>query len=169
MNKQQESYAAFMESVCNTFNCPEALPALKEGFRAFCEAGSTSTDSTSTVSDIPLDNNEIIQLLVNSLKSRIKGAVEIKQVEAPAEYPDRLVFEIYLDGTLLIWVWARQVYSEYEKGYVIDMSWSKFGGGASGYTITVPSNELEIDEAARQIANDVNEIIETIADSGASI
>ena len=147
-----------MESVCNKFNCPEALPALKEGFRAFCEA-----DSTSTVSDIPLDNNEIIQILVNSLKSRIKGAVEIKQVEAPAEYPDRLVFEIYLDGTLLIWVWVRQVYSEYEKGYVIDVSWSKFGGGASGYTITVPSNELEIDDAARQIAIDVNEIIETTA------
>lgn len=38
MNTYQKSYATFMESVCNQFNCREALPALKEGFKAFCEA-----------------------------------------------------------------------------------------------------------------------------------
>lgn len=38
MNTYQKSYAAFMESVCNQFNCRKALPALKEGFKAFCEA-----------------------------------------------------------------------------------------------------------------------------------
>ena len=32
------TYSAFIESVCNRFNCLEALPALKEGFKAFCEA-----------------------------------------------------------------------------------------------------------------------------------
>ena len=37
MNTYQKSYTAFMESVCNKFNCPDALPALKEGFKAFCE------------------------------------------------------------------------------------------------------------------------------------
>ena len=38
MNNYQKSYTAFMESVCNKFNCKEALPALNEGFKAFCEA-----------------------------------------------------------------------------------------------------------------------------------
>ena len=38
MNAYQKSYAAFMESVCNQFNCREAFPALNEGFKAFCEA-----------------------------------------------------------------------------------------------------------------------------------
>lgn len=38
MATKQESYRAFMESVCNKFNCKEALPALTEGFNAFCEA-----------------------------------------------------------------------------------------------------------------------------------
>lgn len=38
MNTYQKSYAAFMESVCTQFNCRKALPALKEGFKAFCEA-----------------------------------------------------------------------------------------------------------------------------------
>ena len=38
MATNQESYRAFMESVCNKFNCKEALPALTEGFNAFCEA-----------------------------------------------------------------------------------------------------------------------------------
>lgn len=37
MNTYQKSYTAFMESVCNKFNCPDALPALEEGFKAFCE------------------------------------------------------------------------------------------------------------------------------------
>lgn len=37
MNTYQKSYTAFMESVCDKFNCPDALPALKEGFKAFCE------------------------------------------------------------------------------------------------------------------------------------
>ena len=38
MNKNQQKYTAFMESVCKQFDHPEMLPALKEGFKAFCEA-----------------------------------------------------------------------------------------------------------------------------------
>lgn len=38
MNKIQQKYNAFMESVCAQFNCKQALPALKQGFKAFCEA-----------------------------------------------------------------------------------------------------------------------------------
>lgn len=44
MKKYQQVYAAFMESVCNKFNCREALPALNKGFRAFCEASDTDYD-----------------------------------------------------------------------------------------------------------------------------
>lgn len=44
MNKNQHKYTAFMESVCKEFNCPEMLPALNAGFKAFCEA---------TVADLP--------------------------------------------------------------------------------------------------------------------
>ena len=36
--RQKKIYTAFMESVCKEFNCMPALPALKEGFRALCEA-----------------------------------------------------------------------------------------------------------------------------------
>lgn len=43
MNTNQKKYTAFMESVCDKFNCTEMLPALTEGFKAFCEA--TSKDS----------------------------------------------------------------------------------------------------------------------------
>ena len=32
------TYSAFIESVCNQFDCREALPALQEGFKAFCES-----------------------------------------------------------------------------------------------------------------------------------
>lgn len=35
---QKKIYTAFMESVCKEFKCMPALPALKEGFRALCEA-----------------------------------------------------------------------------------------------------------------------------------
>jgi len=38
MNANQKKYTAFMESVCKEFNCPEMLPALTAGFKAFCEA-----------------------------------------------------------------------------------------------------------------------------------
>ena len=38
MNTNQKKYTAFMESVCKEFNCPEALPALNAGFKAFCES-----------------------------------------------------------------------------------------------------------------------------------
>ena len=43
MNTYQKYYMAFMESVCKQFNCPEALPALTEGFKDLCEA--TAKDS----------------------------------------------------------------------------------------------------------------------------
>ena len=38
MNKNQQKYTAFMESVCKEFNCPEVLPALNAGFKALCES-----------------------------------------------------------------------------------------------------------------------------------
>jgi hypothetical protein len=38
MNTNQQKYTAFMESVCKEFNCPDMLPALNAGFKAFCEA-----------------------------------------------------------------------------------------------------------------------------------
>jgi hypothetical protein len=38
MNTNQKKYTAFMESVCKEFHCPEMLPALNAGFKAFCEA-----------------------------------------------------------------------------------------------------------------------------------
>lgn len=38
MNKNQQKYTAFMESVCKEYNCPEMLPALNAGFKAFCES-----------------------------------------------------------------------------------------------------------------------------------
>lgn len=38
MNKQQKQYVAFLESVCNKFNCPDMAGALKEGFKAYIEA-----------------------------------------------------------------------------------------------------------------------------------
>lgn len=38
MNKQQKQYVAFMESICDKLNCREAIPALQEGFKAYCEA-----------------------------------------------------------------------------------------------------------------------------------
>lgn len=44
MTKNQQKYTAFMESVCKEFNCPEMLPALNAGFKAFCEATSTFHD-----------------------------------------------------------------------------------------------------------------------------
>lgn len=44
MNTNQKKYTAFMESVCKEFNCPEMLPALNAGFKAFCEATSTFYD-----------------------------------------------------------------------------------------------------------------------------
>lgn len=36
--RQKKMYTAFMESVCKEFKCMPALPALKEGFKALCEA-----------------------------------------------------------------------------------------------------------------------------------
>ena len=36
--RQKKIYTAFMESVCKEFKCMPALPALKEGFKALCEA-----------------------------------------------------------------------------------------------------------------------------------
>lgn len=38
MNNMQKQYAAFMESVCARYKCESALPSLREGFKAFCEA-----------------------------------------------------------------------------------------------------------------------------------
>ena len=46
MNKIQQKYTVFMESVCKQFSCPEMLPALNAGFKAFCEASDTLMEGT---------------------------------------------------------------------------------------------------------------------------
>lgn len=38
MDVFQKKYVAFMESECKKHNCMEALPALKEGFKSYCES-----------------------------------------------------------------------------------------------------------------------------------
>ena len=38
MNDMQKRYEAFMESICTKYKCEDALPALREGFGALCEA-----------------------------------------------------------------------------------------------------------------------------------
>lgn len=40
MDSLQKKYAGFMESVCGSFNCKEAFPALMEGFSAYCRYNS---------------------------------------------------------------------------------------------------------------------------------
>jgi len=37
MTKQEKTFIAFMEGVCKTFNCVEAVAPLSEGFKAYCE------------------------------------------------------------------------------------------------------------------------------------
>ena len=50
MNTNQKKYTAFMESVCKEFNCPEMLPALNAGFKAFCESLDGQPDSCGSIS-----------------------------------------------------------------------------------------------------------------------
>ena len=58
MNTNQKKYTAFMESVCKEFNCPEAIPALNAGFKAFCEANDYYYGSNKYwYCDDPDDNN----------------------------------------------------------------------------------------------------------------
>lgn len=40
MSMLASTYSAFIESVCTKFDCRDALSALQEGFRAYCEARS---------------------------------------------------------------------------------------------------------------------------------
>lgn len=47
MNTNQKKYTAFMESVCKEFNCPEMLPALTAGFKAFCKAIDCTSETAS--------------------------------------------------------------------------------------------------------------------------
>lgn len=66
MNKNQQKYTAFMESVCKQFNCPEMLPALNAGFKAFCEA----TD------DIPQPNQPLDR---KTLMDKYAGYTDLNQ------------------------------------------------------------------------------------------
>ena len=38
MNECQQVYAVFVENVCKKYNCTEALPLLRHGFKSYCEA-----------------------------------------------------------------------------------------------------------------------------------
>ena len=51
MNTNQKKYTAFMESVCKEFNCPEMLPALKDGFKTFCEASDNAFNLPDDIKD----------------------------------------------------------------------------------------------------------------------
>ena len=44
MNRLHQTYSAFIESICDQFGMPEAAPALQNGFHAYCEASSSSSE-----------------------------------------------------------------------------------------------------------------------------
>ena len=95
MNKQQKSYAAFMESVCNKFSCPEALPVLQEGFRAFCE--SILTESSSNIWD---DDNDLADQLRVRFATEWPLINDNHHIEIDQETnPDgKVIVVIYFDG-----------------------------------------------------------------------
>ena len=73
MDKYQKIYAAFMESVCEKFNCKEALPELKEGFQALCEAA--EEDDTSWIAPPK------VRKLIEDYKLPVKNAYNKYHVE----------------------------------------------------------------------------------------
>ena len=75
MNKQQKTYTAFIESVCNKFNCPEMAPALKEGFKSFCEADATANEHGQAAEHLG-DINVILDPSDNDGKGEYVAAVK---------------------------------------------------------------------------------------------
>lgn len=76
MNTNQKKYTAFMESVCKEFNCPEMLPTLNAGFKAFCEA---------TLADLPGLKTKLTRTMLGKPYAKSTGQDHWKPITgAPA-------------------------------------------------------------------------------------
>lgn len=70
MNANQKEYMTFMESVCKVFNCSEALPSLKEGFKALCEAGLLSAGDEFNYEDDEWKSDEAMSSFISECQDR---------------------------------------------------------------------------------------------------
>lgn len=70
MNTNQKEYMIFMESVCKALNCREALPPLKEGFKALCEAGILSAGDGFNYADDEWKSIEAMSSFISECKNR---------------------------------------------------------------------------------------------------
>jgi hypothetical protein len=65
-----EKYMAFMESVCKVFNCCDAIPPLKEGFKTLCEAGLLSGDDDFNYEDDEWKSDEAMSSFISECQNR---------------------------------------------------------------------------------------------------
>ena len=70
MNANQKEYMTFMESVCKVFNCSEALPPLKEGFKALCESGLLSAGDEFNYEDDEWKSDEAMSSFISECQDR---------------------------------------------------------------------------------------------------
>lgn len=77
MNTNQKKYTAFMESVCKEFNCPEMLPALNAGFKAFCEAAETGVTGALNYVTSALKNALPADMSINPVGSPSPNTLEV--------------------------------------------------------------------------------------------
>ncbi len=103
MNTNQQKYTAFMESVCKEFNCPEMLPALTAGFKAFCEA--VDTDVTGALNYVTNELNRALPSDMcinpsgspnpNTLEVALKGERNYQPLGFVEVHPDNVVVYHY--------------------------------------------------------------------------
>ena len=127
MNTNQKKYTAFMESVCKEFNCPEMLPALNAGFKAFCEAADYFARNDTT------GHSELYDTVLKALQSKYE-VVESEDCEPNGNRsdfgvsvrvlldhePDSAPYDIYV----------------YDYGYKHDLSYSirdEYGNNLKDY------------------------------------
>ena len=112
MNMHQKTYAAFLESVCNKFNCPEMAPALKEGFQALCESMSDTRQTELPFAERVNTFEEIINTLGTSLVDKTWISKLIEQMRTINQVNKYII----LSGPKMLHLPVEQWNRNYEQG-----------------------------------------------------
>lgn len=133
---QKKIYTAFMESVCKKFKCMSALPSLKEGFRALCEAegvdGETLDDFDATKSYH--EGEGLYYSSANFLSTKSRDELDVDEIMSHLDTWHREPFEPWEFASRIDYL--RGTHDEVivdERNMVVTLSSSKTPNGYGEY------------------------------------
>ena len=160
---QKKIYTAFMEGVCKKFKCMPALPALKEGFKALCEAEGVDggdLDDDFDATKLYHDGDGLYYASANFLSTKSRDELDVNEIMSHLDTWYREPFEPWEFASRMDYL--RGTHDEVivdEPNMVVTLSSSNTPNGYGDYHYHVAALKVTPVDVDKEAASEYNKYL----------